>query len=132
MNHESIHTGEKNHKCPKCKREFVREVNLATHMKTHKEVETVEAKAFTCAICGKDFESEVLLLAHKALCLAGKPFRFMAYDEMFPQSNDVANPGESSEPCAAEVVVTIDSSGDIDCVQISAIVSDNEQTVNTI
>ena len=101
-------------------------------MKTHQVPKAGEAKTYACTVCKKDFESEVLLLAHKAMCLAEKPFRFMAYDEVFPQSNEVSNLGESSEPCAAELVVTIDSSGDINSVEISAIVNNNEPAIDTI
>ena len=131
LNHETVHSSEKHHKCSECKRVFAREANLASHMKTHEATDVNETKLYTCGICKKDFEAEVLLLAHKALCLAGKPFRFMAYDDMFPQSNVVENLGESSDSCAAEVVVTINSSGDINSVEISTLVNDNEQTLYT-
>ena len=100
-------------------------------MKTHEVSSTDETKAYTCTICKKDFETEVLLLAHKALCMADKPFRFMAYDDMFAQSNEISSLAETTDACAAEVVVTIDSSGDINSVEISALVNDQGPNDNT-
>ena len=131
LNHETVHSEEKRHKCLQCKRTFAREANLALHMKTHKATDANETMPYACGTCKRHFETEVLLLAHKALCMVGKPFRFMAYDDMFPQSNQAANLGEPSGACAAEVVVTIDSSGDIDSVEISALVNENEQSMTT-
>ena len=131
LNHETTHSGEKRYKCSQCKKAFAREANLLSHLKMHEIADTNETKAYTCGICKKDFETEVLLLAHKALCMSGKPFRFMAYDDMFAQSNEVANLEETNDACTAEVVVTIDSSGDINSIEISALVNNQEQSINT-
>ena len=131
LNHETTHSGEKHYKCAECQKAFARESNLALHMKTHEVSNTDETKAYTCTICKKDFETEVSLLAHKALCMAGKPFRFMAYDDMFARSNEISSLEETADACAAEVVVTIDSSGDINSVEISALVNDQGSNDNT-
>ena len=131
LNHEAVHSYEKRHKCSECSKAFARETNLISHMRTHEKANTAEPKPiYTCGICKKFFETEVLLLAHKALCLTEKPFRFVAYDDMFSESNDIDNITETSNDCTAEIVVTIESSGDINNVEISALVKDREQTID--
>lgn len=116
LNHELIHSEEKKHKCVKCDKAFAREANLMIHMKTHEE----EPKPYSCSVCRKSFESEVMLLAHKALCLSGKPFRFMAYDQIFPQSIESTNLEVTENTETTEVVVTIEeSTGAINQVEIT-------------
>ncbi|XP_026973393.1 zinc finger protein 597 isoform X1 [Sagmatias obliquidens] len=61
ISHQSIHRGEKPHKCKPCAECFILDSKLACHQKNH------TGEPFKCTMCGKSFRLKTHLIVHQQI-----------------------------------------------------------------
>jgi len=82
--HQTIHTGEKLHKCEMCDKKFSQKATLNRHMLSH-----TNQRNFTCEGCNKSFKDNTALKRHELIHLETNQFQCEYCPKRFIQKNNL-------------------------------------------
>jgi predicted nucleic acid binding AN1-type Zn finger protein len=84
IQHQRVHTGEKQFKCDICNKYFSRSSYLICHQRVH-----TGEKPYKCHVCSKSFSSPSNLNVHQRVHIGEKPFKCDICEKRFSRAGDL-------------------------------------------